>query len=150
MEESAHEPLRMLNKALKESTKKPQEEKYELPKRSIEELLYYSINAYQECKWYQYFTKRVWREIIKLIHTDNPPEELTIGLSNLDGNVVEISQSITQFVTPITQVDLLRVDVKDELAVNLINKGIIKFTESRGVEFKKETVTIKASINVKQ
>ncbi|MHA1470577.1 MAG: hypothetical protein ACTSSP_08465 [Candidatus Asgardarchaeia archaeon] len=147
MEENA---LNMLTKGLEKPKEVPEVEELEMPKHSIDELLYYAIEERSKCKWYHFFTKSVWDKIIKSTQSDLKPEGLNIGLSNLKEDVVEITQSITQFYYPHTEIGLIKIDVKDELAVNLINKGIIKFTESKGEEFGKETITIKASINIKK
>jgi len=142
---------RMLNKGLEKPKKIEADTKTpELPKHSSEELITYAITSYYECRWYQFFARRAWLKIIRLAELNFRPRGSGIALSNLNGNVVEIAQSITQFVTPLTEVGLLKVEVKDELAVNLINKGIIIFSETRGEEFGEETVTIKASINIKK
>ena len=140
----------MLNKGLQKPKEVKEVEVLELPKHSVEALLYHSIEEYSKCKWYHFFTKRAWKRIIKLTQPNLQPEGLELGLCNLNEGVVELAQSITQFVTPLTNIGLIKVEVKDELAVNLINKGIITFSEIKGEEFGEETVTIKASINVKK
>ncbi len=142
--------LSMLKKGLQEPVEKEEEDKYELPERSINDLLYYSIDKCLKLKWYQFLSRRIWYNIIKSTIKDIPPEGITIGLSNLNDNALEVSQSITEFYNPKNEIGLIRVDVKDELAAYLIREGVIKFTESRGTEFEKETITVKASINVKR
>ena len=153
MEKRDDNPLNMLN----ESTSGPQGEienreevKLDTPFNVIDDMLSYSIKAYSECKFYQIFTKKALKRIIKNAQLNKNPEGVSIGLSNLKNEVVEISQSLTQYVTPLTKIDLIKIDAREELTIRLIEKGVIKIDLQKGKSHGKETITVKASINVKQ
>lgn len=136
--------LDMLNQGLEETAQKPKEEKIDIPNSISDDLLSFCTNAYYDCKWYDFFSRKAWKKIMKAEGVIT--QGLSTRLSNL---VIEISQSETKYVTPLTETDLMRVDVKDNLAAYLIKREIIKFTITKGEDHGKETITVTAKINVK-
>jgi len=77
-------------------------------------------------------------------------QRLSIMVRNLRKRQISIVRSITWFKTPETDIRVLKVQVREQLAIDLENKGVIEYiiSEYYREDIQETEVTVKAKINI--
>ena len=114
------------------------------------ELINHLITEHINTKWWQFNMRYSLNKLIRSLQTKENAIGLNIGLSNLKSKVVKVTQSNTYFVSELSDVRSREVDTREELAINLLKRGFITYEHENGIDHGKETITVKAIINVKK
>jgi len=92
-------------------------------------------------KWWQFKRKSFLDRVIHSLQEIIIPDEY---------ETTKFVQSNTYFKSEIVDIRTREVDTRDELAINLLKRGFITYEHEKGKDHGKETITVKAIINVKK